>query len=56
MTKTFLLELIRNGENSGVAFAHNGLAPEFEATDDYLTVRMFRGAGTASGSSAATGP
>ncbi len=36
--------------------SHNGLAPEFEATDDYLTVRMFRGAGTASGSSAATGP
>ena len=31
--------------------SHNGVAPEFEATDDYLTVRMFRGAGTASGSS-----
>lgn len=26
---------------------HNGVAPEFEATDDALTVRMFRGTGAA---------
>ena len=32
--------------------SHNGVAPEFEVTDDYLTVRMFRGAGTATGSGA----
>lgn len=31
--------------------SHNGVAPEFEATDDALTVRMFRGARAATGSS-----